>query len=381
MIQNRNPGAAALLLASLQSGNALATRDAASAAVLLRSEGAHALPTWPDLAAGARPAAPVDVGPREPGDYAQGWQRVSAGTRTAHHREQLLSSFSRANQAMLRSQSGPNAGRVFFLLPTSPLTQFQPAHFRVLLLRRLRLSLPLTAHRCRCRRLLDPLGDHRAACPQAGVLGPRSVPLERAIARVCREAGARVAENTLIRDLNLHGVHPADERRIEVIANGLPLWNGAQLAIDATLVSPLGRNGDARPRAARHDGAALDSARRRKERTYPELQASRRCRLVVLGLEVGGRWSAESVNFIWQLARARARRSPEATRAATARAFAWRWTNLVSVAAATAFAASLLELPLSNEACVDGAEPPPGDLLADCSRSEPPPASRFPGPL
>ena len=30
-----------------------------------------------------------------------------------------------------------------------------------------------------------------------------------------------------------------DERRIEVIANGLPLWGGEQLAVDTTLVSAL----------------------------------------------------------------------------------------------------------------------------------------------
>ena len=59
-------------------------------------------------------------------------------------------------------------------------------------------------------------------------------------ARVCREAGARVTTNTLVRDLNA----PADrldDRRIEVIANGangLPPWNGAQLAVDTSVVSP-----------------------------------------------------------------------------------------------------------------------------------------------
>ena len=42
-------------------------------------------------------------------------------------------------------------------------TEFEyPSHlFRILLLRRLRLHLPLSARFCRCRRPLDPLGDHR----------------------------------------------------------------------------------------------------------------------------------------------------------------------------------------------------------------------------
>ena len=55
--------------------------------------------------------------------------------------------------------------------------------------------------------------------------------MERAMARICREAGASVSTNILLRDLNTHSSR-TDERRIEVIANGLPLWNGSQLAID-----------------------------------------------------------------------------------------------------------------------------------------------------
>ena len=43
-------------------------------------------------------------------------------------------------------------------------------------LRRLRLHLPLSARSCRCRRPLDPLGDHRAACAQSGVLRSRGAP-------------------------------------------------------------------------------------------------------------------------------------------------------------------------------------------------------------
>ena len=53
---------------------------------------------------------------------------------------------------------------------------------------------------------------------------------------MCREAGARATTNT--RDLNA-AVSRFDDRRIEVIANGLPLRNGAQLAVDTTIVSPL----------------------------------------------------------------------------------------------------------------------------------------------
>ena len=106
------------------------------------------------------------------------------------------------------------------------------------MLRRLRLPLPLTERTCRCRRILDPLGDHRAACSRAGVLRSRGVPLEHAAARVCREAGARVTMHTRLNQLNIPAVNHMDDRAIEVIANGLPLWQGSQLAVDTTLVSP-----------------------------------------------------------------------------------------------------------------------------------------------
>ena len=49
-----------------------------------------------------------------------------------------------------------------------------------------------------------------------------------------------------------------------------------------------------------------------KERTYPELaQPHGRARLVVLGCEVGGRWSEETRQFLAGLAAAKARSDPE----------------------------------------------------------------------
>ena len=85
-----------------------------------------------------------------------------------------------------------------------------------------------------------------------------------------------------------------DDRLIEVIANGLPLWNGAQLAVDTTIVSPLTAAGKARSRRDPARPVAL------LEATYP----SSRCRLVVIGVEVGGRWGSEAASFLRLLARA-----------------------------------------------------------------------------
>ena len=86
------------------------------------------------------------------------------------------------------------------------------------------------------------------------------------------------------RDLNLD-VPAADGRRIEVVANGLPSWQGAQIAVDATIVSPVRREGSARPGADSEPGLVLAQALDRKHRTYPELQRARRCKLVVFGVE------------------------------------------------------------------------------------------------
>ena len=83
----------------------------------------------------------------------------------------------------------------------------------------------------------------------------------------------------------------------------------------------------------------------RKEATYPELLGSDRCRLVVLGVEVGGRWSTEAADFLRLLARAKARAAPAALQPALRSAYVHRWSGLLSAAATLAFAASLTCVP------------------------------------
>ena len=79
-----------------------------------------------------------------------------------------------------------------------------------------------------------------------------------------------------------------------------------QLAVDVTLRGVLSAEGEAHPNAAEYDGVVLQQARD-KETTYPELVASRRCKLVVLAIETGGRWSEEAVHLVRQLSQAKAR--------------------------------------------------------------------------
>ena len=54
-------------------------------------------------------------------------------------------------------------------------------------------------------------------------------------------------------------------------------------------------------------GVALKAAKRKKVRTHPELVGpNSRAQLVVLAVEVGGRWSSDTRTFLSQLAKARA---------------------------------------------------------------------------
>ena len=131
--------------------------------------------------------------------------------------------------------------------------------------------------------------------PNAGVVlstcpcSPLSRIDESAAARICREAGGRVATNMFVRNMDLGAPNAADNRRLE-----LPLFGGVQLQW-TTLVSAVQGDGVPRRGAANRDGVALTSA------------PGARVRLVVLALEVGGRWSQEASTFVKLLAKAKVR--------------------------------------------------------------------------
>ena len=147
---------------------------------------------------------------------------------------------------------------VFFIaIPSMKETRIDPQPFRLLFLRHSRLPLPLQVRSCRCGRPLDVLGHHRAACADAGVLG-RLFPLE---------------------------------------------WTPPWFA--------LSRDGVAQRCTATTHGKSLARARRREDRTYIELTGEHgRARLGVLGVEVGGRWFAETSVFLRSLAAVKARGAP-----------------------------------------------------------------------
>ena len=200
-------------------------------------------------------------------------------------------------RAMLRSQSGPGSGLALSSVPASAALRIDSHHFRVLLLRRLRLPFPQSLAPAGVAVSSTLLATTAQRAVEAGVLGKRGYALESVGARICREARARVSTNVFVRDMDLLAPNVQDARRLEIVAEGLPLHGGAQLAVDTTLVSAHHCDGTARHGAAHIDGAALVVARRRKERAYPELVGPRsRAKLVVLAGEVGGRWSEERLS-------------------------------------------------------------------------------------
>ena len=115
------------------------------------------------------------------------------------------------------------------------------------------------------------------------------------------------------RDMNVV-VSATDMSSIEVLATGLPVHHGAQLAVDITLRSALTSASHACPNAATFNAAVLVKARADKERKYAELVNGDRCRLVVVGVETGGRWSDEAVTFFDHLASARGTSLPSGQR-------------------------------------------------------------------
>ena len=121
------------------------------------------------------------------------------------------------------------------------------------------------------------------------MLGRRGYPLEVAAAQVCREGGARVFTNVHVRDMDLAAFNALDSSRLEVVADGLTLFGGAQPAMDTAAAHVMARHW-------KSHGAGRSAHSRNWQVTKG------RARLVVLAAEVGGWWNAETAQFISALA-------------------------------------------------------------------------------
>ena len=165
--------------------------------------------------------------------------------------------------------------------------------------------------------------------------------MESAVAQICREGGARVSTNVMLRDLDISPPQNSDGPFGG--CGGGALFGGCQLALHATLVSPLHGDGTHRRGADFTDGAALCAARKDKVRTYPELcRGNGRALLVVLVGEVGGRWSDETKSFLWCLASSKAAAVTGRLSGSARAAWYRRWTCMLACSAAKGFASSLV---------------------------------------
>ena len=171
--------------------------------------------------------------------------KAATATHTAF-RAEVRDRLDPRSQALLESQTGPHASRAFTAIPYHYDNSYSgpplpPAS----------LAAPPIATALICPLLPVPSRSRPSWRPPRGLCavwtlattgggpGTGSSP---------HKAGARVTTNTRVVDLNLEHLDRQDARRIEVIASGLPLWGGNQLAVDTTLVSPLTREGAPRQR-------------------------------------------------------------------------------------------------------------------------------------
>ena len=120
----------------------------------------------------------------------------------------------RRDRAMSRSQRGPFAAAPFVALPTSRFSKFDAQVFRVLLRRRLRLPLPLSSRSCRCGRLLDPLGHHRAGCSEAGGVGETWLPAGKSSRTSLSRSGSSGEHQRLCPRHGLGGTQPSGKSKV-----------------------------------------------------------------------------------------------------------------------------------------------------------------------
>ena len=121
------------------------------------------------------------------------------------------------------------------------------------------------------------------------------------------------------------------------------MYGGRTIVGDATLRSPLSGNGIPHGGAATTDGFIFAQARRDKADAYPELaRESARHKFLMLGTEVGGRFSEECVDLVRKLVDFKARLVSVDDSQLFKLIYWRRWWGILSTATQRAVAMNLL---------------------------------------
>ena len=206
------------------------------------------------------------------------------------------------------------------------------------------LPLPLQERVCpagRCHVELDEFGYHLLACPVLGRKKWRCIPLEKAFVQIYKEAGGSAKHNVPIDRLQARGLVRGDQRRLDGVGWGLPIFEGLPIVMDATIRSPLTCTGLPAPGSDRKDGATFAKARYDKKRAYPELHDNPTCTFVTLACETGGRWSKEVSDLVGALTTYKSEQCSRALQKSTKLLYTRRFWQLLSVAALKGITASL----------------------------------------
>ena len=264
------------------------------------------VPTWRELMLGAR-APPREPDDCELGSQRAGWQHEAASRVDRFRDDVLFTTLPSSTRALIRSLAGPISGMALSATPTSMLTRIESHLFRIVLCGvSVNLFLCLRAAAgvavsstslAITEQLAQGLGFWGNVGSLLRVLWPVCVGRQEA------ECAPMSWSGTLTWD-SLSWEMPAGWRSLLMVSHS-SLAGSSQstphLWVHCMLMGARGRE---RPIKT----AALVAARRRKERTHPELvRPGSRARLVVLAGEIGGRWFVETRTFLSQLAEARSR--------------------------------------------------------------------------
>ena len=142
--------------------------------------------------------------------------------------------------------------------------------------------------------------------------------------------------------------------------NALPIWGGVQVAVDTTLVSPVRADGALRPGPTANPASPCARSAVASATTW-------RCRLLGRG------WRPVAPGRGCLCAPARTCQAAPSPRTA-----AWSCCAGVCAALGCSSLSAARARPLFGETCVDSAEPPVSDLLADAGWANGPAPSRLP---